>query len=73
MIIQSQEKFILSYLKIMLTFINSSISNLSRHMLDMIFNLNIRFLYSFYAVYEHFNFLKLLVINIGYMQANSIE
>jgi len=57
----------------MLTFINSSINNLNKHILNIIFNLNIRSLYSFYAVYEHFNFLKLLIINISYMQANNIE
>ncbi len=42
-------------------------------MLDIISNLNIESLYSFYAVYEHFNFLKLLVISTSYMQANIIE
>ncbi len=42
-------------------------------MLNIIFNLNIRSLYSFYAVYEHFNFLKLLIINTNYMWANIIE
>ncbi len=51
----------------MLTFIDLSVSNLSKHILNMISNLNIRSLYSFYAVYEHFNFLKLLMINISYM------
>jgi len=42
-------------------------------MLNIIFNLNIKSLYSFYAVYEHFNFLKLLIINTSYMQVNNIE
>ncbi len=42
-------------------------------MLNIIFNLNIKSLYSFYAVYEHFNFLKLLMISISYMWANIIE
>ncbi len=51
----------------MLTFINLSISNLSKHILNIISNLNIKSLYSFYAVYEHFNFLKLLIISISYM------
>jgi len=57
----------------MLTFINSSINDLSRHILNIISNLNIRSLYSFYTVYEHFNFLELLVINTSYMQANIIK
>jgi len=50
-----------------LTFINLSINNLSKHILNIIFNLNIKLLYSFYAVYKHFNFLKFLVINTSYM------
>ncbi len=57
----------------MLTFINLSVSNLNKHILNIIFNLNIRSLYSFYAVYEYFNFLKLFIINTSYMQANIIE
>jgi len=57
----------------MLTFINLSINDLNKYMLNIIFNLNIRSLYSFYAVYEHFNFLKLFMISTSYMQANSIE
>jgi len=51
----------------MLTFINLSVNNLNKYMLNIIFNLNIKSLYSFYAVYEHFNFLKLLIINTSYM------
>ncbi len=57
----------------MLTFINLSLNNLNKYMLNIIFNLNIKSLYSFYAVYEHFNFLKLLIINTSYMQVNNIE
>ncbi len=51
----------------MLTFINLSINNLNKYILNIIFNLNIRSLYSFYIVYEYFNFLKLLIVNISYM------
>jgi len=51
----------------MLTFINSSVNNLNKYIFNIIFNLNIRSLYSFYTVYEHFNFLKLLIISISYM------
>jgi len=57
----------------MLTFINSSVSNLNKYIFNIIFNLNIKSLYSFYAVYKHFNFLKLLMISTSYMQVNSIE
>jgi len=57
----------------MLTFIDLSINDLNKYMFNINFNLNIRSLYSFYTVYEHFNFLKLLIINTSYMQANSIE
>jgi len=48
----------------MLTFINLNINNLNKYILNIIFNLNIKSLYSFYTVYKHFNFLKLLIISI---------
>ena len=57
----------------MLIFINLSVNNLNKHILNIIFNLNIKSLYSFYTVYKYFNFLKLLMINTSYMQANNIE